>query len=128
MKKAIYYLLFALMGAGGCTSKCDPINAELTGRWERIDGDNSPFNGMVVEFVGTSAPLLTIPSTAPGFIIGDLKWRNVVKERDGVFVLQDRDSAGGYVNSRILIMADGKEMMLSAQRISAGSYQKWKRL
>ncbi len=128
MKHYTFLLLCTLIMAGSCTPKCDPINAELTGQWQRVDGDNSPLNGMVVDFAGNTGALTTVPTTAAGFRINDAKWRSVTKERDGVFTLEDRDSAGGYVKSRILILADGKEMMLSATTGALGNYQKWKRL
>jgi hypothetical protein len=122
------FLLLALAGLAACKHECDPINTDLAGRWERADGNNTPFNGMIVEFGGTQGLLQTVPATAAGFSVGDAKWRNVQKEKDGVYGLEDRDAGGGYVRSRILILSDGQELMLSGQTSNAGFYQKWKRL
>ncbi len=128
MKKIVLWCLFILVGMSSCKETCDPINAELTGKWERIDGDNSPFNGMVVDFSGNVGALTTIPTTAYGFVLNDAKWRNVVQEQTGVYKFEDRNSAGGYVPSRIFVLADGQELMLSASAGSLGNYQKWRRL
>ena len=127
LKPALYVLAAVLLWASGCTQKCDPIDADLLGKWERVDGNNSPFNGMVVDFTGNASKLTTVPATAAGFKVDDVKWRNVAKAGEGVYTLEDRDSGGGYIKSRILILADGKEMMLSGTGSVIGNYQKWQR-
>lgn len=128
LRSPFAFLLAGLFLLASCKHKCDPINTDLAGRWERVDGNNTPFNGMIVEFGGTQGLLQTVPATAAGFSVGDAKWRNVQKEKDGVYLLEDRDAGGGYVRGRILLLSDGRELMLSGQTSNAGFYQKWKRL
>lgn len=128
MKNLSYFILTVLLFVSSCKEKIDPVNADLNGRWERVDGNNSPLNGMVVDFSGTEGELITVPQSAIGFNTGDNKWRKVLKETDGVFTIEDLSSNGTYVQSRIFVLADGSEMMLSAVNSQAGNYQKWKRL
>jgi hypothetical protein len=128
-KWAISMTALAMLLVSSCKDKDCPVpNKELTGKWERVDGNNSPFNGMVVSFSETKGVLEVVPGTAIGFKVSDAKWKNVLDQQNGVFTLEDLDSGGGYIKSRILILAEGKEMMLSGTGSTVGNYQLWKKI
>lgn len=113
----------------GCKKDaCEPINSELTGKWERYDGNYSPLNAMQVEFDGTVGVITKSPATVMGFAVGKVKWKTVSKTAGGVYDMQDLSSDGSYTLGKVFILTDGKELMLSGQGGSAGNYQKWRRL
>jgi hypothetical protein len=113
MKKAIYCILFALLGAGGCTTKTEPrpladLNL-LTGRWVSADGQYEyEISAAKRNAIFTKVPL----NNAFGFKVGEESVRNIEAVDATAYrgETRFRGAAGFYVFADIKYQFNGEEL------------------
>lgn len=102
-------------------------NFSLSGEWQRVESSNSSLNGMTVN-VNEDETLGTITSSPDEttFPSGAFKWKNIIKIDDYSYSFQDRLGGGTYTESKMFILANGNEIILSKSENNV-SVQRWQK-
>lgn len=114
---------FSILG----TWKRQNANSDLDGTVVRVETTNGDYQGVVIGLESQAAISL-------GFKIGDIKWQNIIKEKDGLWSLQDLwkgSSGSSRVNMYMQLDYNNKDILYITSVAGSGKIsdnQKWIRL
>jgi len=107
----------------------DPV---LVGTWSRINSSFQELDGMtvVVDADETEGVVASTPDNPYMFVVGDLKWQNIVRVSVGEYTFEDlvRESGTGapsYTPGELSLSADGDSVSAS---FGTGTFQEWVRV
>jgi hypothetical protein len=136
LSSSIAYSLFFVLLLGlfsGCDELPDDLFCadKLSGKWVRVESNNSSNDCMQVVISGEEAILLDNPRAALGGLeVGATLWQNISAENQteaGVFDLEVLGSDGNYY-SATLTEVDDNTLELQIANTGSGNAQKWVRV
>ncbi|MFL0354730.1 hypothetical protein [Xanthomarina sp. GH4-25] len=130
---ALFMALLSILAVSCTTDSLDPNEEEqqqtyplddLQGDWIRIGGNNPVNNGMKIN-VNTDLGKITDPQQS-GFMIGDIKWYNIVGQGSGNYTHEELGSDYNYYPATIKFGVDDT-LRVNVNNSGAGNIQKWVR-
>lgn len=97
---------------------------DLQGNWIRIGGNNPTNNGMKIN-VNNDAGTIT-DAQQSNFMIGDIKWKDIVGQGSGNYTHQELGSDYNYYPAAISLGVDDT-LRVDVNNSGAGNIQKWVR-
>lgn len=98
---------------------------DLAGRWLRIESNNNPADGIIIDIQNGEA--VVVDPASANFDANDILWINIIPHGSESFSLEVLGSDGNYYEASIT-MVDRNEISLSIVAAGAGNAQKWQRL
>ncbi len=128
-------IVLAIVLVGLNLLSCTSGQSSIEGKWVRIGDD---YAGMIISVRrlnnGFEGELIEAGDSYPKFLVGDIKWKDIVNVAEGEYRFRDLFKAGTYGTSsfreaRMMVNGDTlNTRLLSQTRGEIGSNQVWIRL
>lgn len=138
MNDETFYSLQGIISEKQYTANKNDAMNFLKGKWQRVNND-SDLNGMVVQVKdtnATTASIISCPSTALQFYVGDTKWSNIyVIDRETVHIMDMTKNSysrkGTFYSATMKLNYNNKTISVTYDVVDGstnGQIQSWKKI